>query len=306
MKTRSSTGAAAMEVFLRSDGFIGLPAPERLHVPCPAEPPAARTRVRRGEPVSADAPGALSPVDGTIAGASRERVLGGGEVDTVIVEADQGTKPSLSAQIASPEQAKKVLKELKRIERGELATRLKAAGIGASRWTAPDLIAQIRDENRRPLKAVLCAALDLHPVLPLQQSLLATRATEIATGIMGLAALSGAARGLLALPETSPSQVIATIRAASSATGMRLYPLPDEYPLAHPSLLVHRILRRRLPQHRLPTDAGVILLDAPTAVAIGRFLLHVEPMLEVPLGIYDRVQAKAHLAWVPIGTQLRA
>src|SRR3982750_2675106 len=96
------------EELLRSDGFVGLPAPARLHVPCPAEPPAARTRVRRGEPLSLGAPGSLSPVDGTIAGASRERLLGGGEIDTVIVEADEGTKPSLSAQIASPEQAKKV------------------------------------------------------------------------------------------------------------------------------------------------------------------------------------------------------
>ena len=294
-----------MEIFLRSDGFVGLPAPGRLHVPCSAEPPAVRSRVWRGGAVSEVTPGALSPVDGVVAGASRERLLGGGEIDTVIVEADEGTKASLSAQIASPEQAKKVLKELKRVERAELAARLESAGISAKRWTGPDLIGQVRDEGRRPLKAVLCAALDLDHVLPLQQSLLATRATEIAAGIMGLAALCGAPRGLLALPENSPSQVISATRAAASATGMRLYPLPDEYPLAHPSLLVNRILGRKLSQHRLPTDAGVIFIDAPTAVALGRFILHGEPMLEVPVGIYDRVQATAHLAWVPVGTRLR-
>src|SRR5207245_87436 len=42
-----------------------------------------------------------------------------------------------------------------------------------------------------------------------------------------------------------------------------------------------------------------------TAVGLGRFFLDDEPMLEVPLGIYDRLQAKACLAWVPIGTRLR-
>jgi electron transport complex protein RnfC len=293
------------DVLLRSDGFIGLPATSRLHIPCSAEPPAARTRVKRGEAVSVSAPGSLSPVDGTVAGASRERLLGGDEIDTVIVEADEGTKPSLSGQIASPEQAKKTLGQLKQIDRPDLAGQLESAGIAGRRWTAPDLIAQIRDQNRRPLKAVLCAALDLDNVLPLQQSLLATRATEIAAGIMALAKLTGAGRGLLALAEDSPSSIISATRAAALATGLRLYPLPDEYPLAHPSVLVHRILGRKLPQHRLPTDAGVIFIDAPTAVAMGRWFLHGEPTLEVPLGIYDRLEAKAHLAWVPIGTRLR-
>src|SRR6476659_721091 len=110
-----------MDVLLRSDGFVGLPAPGRLYVPCAGEPPAARTRVRRGEAVSGEAPGALSPVDGVVAGASREKLLGGGEIDTVIVEADEGATASLKAQIASPEQAKKVLKELARVERGDLS-----------------------------------------------------------------------------------------------------------------------------------------------------------------------------------------
>jgi electron transport complex protein RnfC len=292
-------------ILLRSDGFIGLPAPGRLHVPSPGEPPASRTRINRGQPLTPKLPGYLAPVDGVIAGASRERLLGGPELDTVIIDVDEGAKPSLNAQIASPEHAGKILSQLKKIDRPALAQQLESAGIRATRWTAPDLLAQIRDEPKRPLKLILCAALDLDPVLPLQQSLLATRATEIATGVMALAALTGAGRGLLALPENSPAQVVSATRAAATATGMKLYPLPDEYPLAHPSLLVHRILRRKLPQQRLPTDAGVIILDAPAAVALGRFFLHAEPMLEVPLGVYDRPRAKAHLAWVPIGTRLR-
>ncbi|HEY8749927.1 MAG TPA: 4Fe-4S dicluster domain-containing protein, partial [Tepidisphaeraceae bacterium] len=187
----------------------------------------------------------------------------------------------------------------------ELADRLATAGIKANRWTGPDFIAQLREPARKPLKAVLCAALDLDPVLPLQQGLVSTRATEIAAGIMALATLTSAGRGLLALPEDSPAHVVAATRAAAAATGLRLYPLPDEYPLAHPSLLTHRILHRRLPHDRLPTDAGVIFIDAPIAVALGRYFLHGEPMLEVPVGVYDRGLAKAHLAWVPIGTRLR-
>jgi electron transport complex protein RnfC len=301
----SNSSGSNVEVLLRSDGFIGLPAPARLHVPSSAEPAASRTRVKRGEPVSDDAPGCLSPVDGTIAGASREHELGGAQIDTVIIETAAGNKASLATQVASPEHARKMLSQLKKIERPELADQLAGAGIKANRWTGPDFIAQLRDEGRKPLKAVLCAALDLDSVLPLQQALVSTRATEIAAGVMALAILSGAGRGLLALPEDSPPHVVAATRAAAAATGLRLYPLPDEYPLAHPSLLIHRILHRRLPHRRLPTDTGVIFLDAPTAVALGRFFLHDEPMLEVPLGVYDRGLAKAHLIWVPIGAKLR-
>src|SRR5258708_1945025 len=69
-------------------GFRNMAAPPRLWVPCAGEVKPRGTRVRRGESLVADAAGPASPVDGTIAGTSVERLLGGQEVKTVVVESE--------------------------------------------------------------------------------------------------------------------------------------------------------------------------------------------------------------------------
>ena len=43
------------------------------------------------------------------------------------------------------------------------------------------------------------------------------------------------------------------------------------------------------------------MLDAPAAIAVGRLLVHGEPMRRVPAGIYDGAAGRAHLIWAPVG-----
>ena len=127
---------------------------------------------------------------------------------------------------------------------------------------------------------------------------------EIAAGAAALGKLAGTTRVTLAVPEDLNSQSVARLRAAANVTGVRLYPLKTEYPLAHPSLLVRRILRRRLPQGQLPTQIGVLLLDAPAAIAMALWFIHGEAMQKVPIGIHERNRSKPHLGWIPSGTKL--
>jgi electron transport complex protein RnfC len=182
--------------------------------------------------------------------------------------------------------------------------RLPASGLNANRWTSPDLVGQIRELSQKPVKYVIAAALDLDPALPLQRKLAASHAMDIAAGAAALVKLAGASRVVLAVPEDMSSAGVAALRAAASVTGVRLFPLPAQYPLAHPSLLIRRITGRRLPPDQLPTRAGVLLLDGPAALAAGRWFVAREPMLRVPLGVYDRQRSREHMLWVAVGTKL--
>jgi Na+-translocating ferredoxin:NAD+ oxidoreductase subunit C len=54
----------------------------------------------------------------------------------------------------------------------------------------------------------------------------------------------------------------------------------------------------------MPRHAGVLVLDAAAALAVGRCFLFDQPMTGVPFGIYDRQRGRAVLMNVPIGTAL--
>jgi electron transport complex protein RnfC len=182
--------------------------------------------------------------------------------------------------------------------------RLIDAGITADRWTCPDLIGQFRQASQRPPKIVVCGAIDLDSALPLQRTLCSENAIEIAAGAAAMGKILGAQRIFLAVPEDMTSAGVAGLRSAAEATYVRLFPLLEQYPLAHPSLLIRRITGRKVSPGKLPTEAGVLMLDAPAAIAIARYLIHGQMMRQVPMGIYDQSQNRAHLLRVPVGSKL--
>jgi Na+-translocating ferredoxin:NAD+ oxidoreductase subunit C len=182
--------------------------------------------------------------------------------------------------------------------------RLAAAGVAADRWESPDLLAQLRQAVQHRPKAVVCGAIDLDPALPFMRALVAERAMDIAAGVAMLGKLVGAERAILGVPEDMSPAGIEALRVAAEAASVRLFPLPEEYPIAHPSLLVLRVTGQRAAPGRLPTEAGVFMLDAPAAIAAGRFLIHGERMRRVPIGLYDGATARAHLVWASAGITL--
>jgi electron transport complex protein RnfC len=196
---------------------------------------------------------------------------------------------------------------LKRLEASGIAEaidRLTNAGVSADRWVSPDLLGQLRQAARQPPTFVLCGAIDLDPALPLQRALAAENALDIAAGAAAIGKLLGTNRVLLAVPEDMTTEGVAALREAARASSVRLFPLLEQYPLAQASLLVRRTTGRRVPPGKLPTEAGVLMLDAPAAMAVGRCLLHGEPMRQLPVGIYDETNGRGHLFWVPVSTTL--
>jgi electron transport complex protein RnfC len=233
---------------------------------------------------------------------TRLRLLGGREIDCVANDGEEPPEELLSQPFI--DDVRKAIGRINSDDRKGVIGSLLAAGVAANRWTCPDLVQQLSTLGDAKIKAVLCSAIDLDPALPVQDTLLAEHGMEVAAGVAGLARLVGATIRVIALPEDSRSQVVAAMKSAAGAMGIRLDPLLVEYPLAYPSIVARRSLGVRLGPDTSPTRAGVIFLDAPAALAIGRFFLHAARVTRIPVGVYDRRFNRSHLAWIPPGMRL--
>ena len=261
-----------------------------------ARPP--HTRLTRGEPLAERVPETahlpLSPVAGVIVATTRIDLLNGHRVAGVEIEVDRSEPPSHERQ-PSPDS-------------GELPTwidRLRHAGVWAERRNSPDLLAQLHQAIRRPCDTIICNALDAEEAVPLNASLARTFSDELITGVRTLARALRASRRIIAMDADAPSADVGRLRRATEGdTAVRFVPLSNSYPQADPTLMLYSLLNRRLRPGRLPPEAGVVLIDAAAAIAVGRVALSNEPMLDVPLAVRDVGRDMTHLVTAPVGTPL--
>jgi electron transport complex protein RnfC len=171
--------------------------------------------------------------------------------------------------------------------------------IGADRHNSPNLPAQLEQAAGRRIDVVVCSALDGDTNLHLNAAVAARWAGECAQGVCGLVEKAGARRAVIVVDASAPAAWIAPIRAAARNRKLVVVELPNHYPQADPTLLIYALTGRRLKPGALPTEQGVILLDAPAALAMGGAKTS-------PLGVMDHRTGRAIYLDVPLGVPLGA
>jgi electron transport complex protein RnfC len=198
-----------------------------------------------------------------------------------------------------------------------LVETLRSAGVAADRWTSPDLLGQLGQAGKHAVDTVLCNILDFDDALPLQETIARAFAAELAGAVALLMAATGAKRGIICFGAQIDDASPRAIEHAARGTRVRIERLVNDYPQPNPILVLHALLGRVLRPGSLPTEAGVLLLDAAAAVAVGRALLWNEPSHDVLVGVADLRGAHnihpdatqshhaPHFVAAPIGTSLR-
>ena len=153
--------------------------------------------------------------------------------------------------------------------------RLAGLGVTADRWASPDLGGQLRQALRRPVDTVVCNLLDSDPWLGVNRAVAAAFAVEVAAGAGLLGRLTAAKHVWAMVDQAEPAAAWEPLRSAAAmlAGDLRIAPIENDYPQPDPTLLVYAATRRRLRPGHLPTDQGVLLVDAAAAAAVGRAAL---------------------------------
>jgi electron transport complex protein RnfC len=182
--------------------------------------------------------------------------------------------------------------------------RLLAAGVNPSRIASPDLIGQLEHAKLLKIDTVICSVLDTDPSVPLNASIAGAFTTEMSAGIAALAKLTAAARVWITADPDKPSDWFAGVQTQLNNAALRLIPLRGDYPQTDPTLMLFTLLQRRLTPGKLPSTKGAMLIDAATAVAVGRCALSDSPALSTPLAVRDHFTARTHLVSAPMNVRL--
>jgi electron transport complex protein RnfC len=184
--------------------------------------------------------------------------------------------------------------------------RIKNANIDARRISSPNLLAQLHEARSARIDAIVCTLLDGDPALRLNAAYAAHHAPALTAAVRLLADLTAARRTWIVSDQTTPTDWLNPLRSPARALKLRLISLRNDYPQSDPTLLLYTLLGRKLKPALLPTQAGVLLLDAPAAVAIGQLLLHGQSRAHTPFAIHENSSSRAHYLTVPLGTRIQS
>lgn len=255
--------------------------------------------VRLGDRISTtDGRSVVASVDGTIVAGPDGRIT----IDTLSEFVTVAEPPHHDH--LDPKTVGGKLSAIKPAVRGQWIDRIRAAGIVADRHGCPNLFEQLRQSMTRPIDAVVCCALDADPSLPFASTLIEQFAAELCVGLALVGRITGAAGAIVAVDEEQRALALAPARTWAAATGVRIDRIANPYPQADPTLLLYTLLERRLRPGRLPTEVGVILLDAPAAIAIGALVMADRAMTDVFMAARDVMSQQVRRAYVPVGTDV--
>lgn len=272
--------------------------PLQAHVGTPAHPLVdVGQKVRRGELLAAPSSYVSQAIHAGTSGViveigERAVIHPGGLRDTCIVLRADGEDrqldpaPALDPGRATPE---------------ALLARIAEAGIVGMGGAGFPSHVKLREGLTNAVRLLIINAVECEPYIACDNCLVRERAADVVLGARILKQALGASQCVIAL-EDDMLQASGALSSCDLA-GTEIVGVPAIYPAGSERQLIRMITGAEVPTHGLPIDAGVVMQNAATAVAVADAVGRGLPLTERLLTVAGEVRTPANLR-VRIGTPI--
>ena len=284
----------------RSAPIGRLPAPPAVwlplsqHIGAPALPVvAAGDRVLRGQLAAKKAEGlsanVYSPIAGTVKGVVRHITAGGKKQDHILIEGDGSDESVSLAPLASltPE---------------AVLARIEEAGIVGMGGAGFPTAAKLNVRGR--VDTLVVNAAECEPYITCDERIMLEYTGELLQGIRLCMLACGAERAVIGIEKNKPEAIAHLARQCGE--GISVKPLRTRYPQGAEKQLIYGCCGRTVPEGGLPADAGVVVVNVHTALAVQRAAVQNIPCYERVMTVSGGACARPGNFWVPNGTPLHA
>jgi len=285
-----------------------LPAPPRLVVPmaqnlgAPAVPLVEKGQaVARGEPIGKP-DGFISarvhaPTSGTVTALERVTDAATGRRTTaVVIEADGEDRPHADLPDGP--------RDWRAMDAEAIREAVAAAGVvGMGGATFPTHV-KLTPPEGKPVDTVLINGAECEPFLTCDYRVMLEAAERVAVGLRLCMRATGAERGWVCIEDNKPAAAEAMRQALADVDGCEVRVFPTKYPQGAEKQLILAATGREVPTGGLPADAGVVVQNVQTAVAIADACERGLPLIERVLTITGDTVAEPCNVRARIGTPI--
>ena len=230
----------------------------------------------------------FSPVSGTVTGIEKFMTSGLGQAEHLCIQNDHKHE---KVRAFAPFDAEKASWE-------ELLDFVKNAGmLGLGGAGFPTYVKYLKPEN---VDLFIVNAVECEPYLTADYKNIEENLDLLKTGTLALFKLSKAAKGCVAIKEDKKEQ-IEDLKKTFAGTPIEIRTVPDLYPMGWERTLVYQLTKKRY--DKLPIEAGCILNNASTAIALGNAIDNGMPITHKYVTVSGDALNNPQNVYVPVGTR---
>ncbi len=237
-----------------------------------------------------------APLSGTVKKIETRLVTGSAEVPCIVIEADGSDTtdfmPALDPYACSKEDA---------------LARVKQAGIVGMGGAAFPTHVKLNPPPGKVIDYFLANGAECEPYLTIDDRTMAENADRFIDGL-AIAAHIVSAKEVIVAVEDNKKHLYPILEAAiekinkEANANIRLQPVKTKYPQGGEKMLVKAVTGREIPSGGLPADAGCIIQNVGSLVAISEAFREGKPLIDRPLTISGGACENPQNICVPIGT----
>lgn len=291
---KEQTAASPIEILSAPETVV---VPMQQHIGAPAVP-----TVKKGDevlvgqvigeatqPISAPV---HSPVSGTVVAVTDRPHINGRSVLSVVIENDGQNKWVELETHPDPVQ----------LDRDAIINKIRAAGIVGMGGAGFPTAAKLRPPKDAVIDYLIINGAECEPYLTADHRLMLEYAEDLILGAKLLAKACNAKKIVIGV-EDNKMDAVAELQKYSGAIEIAL--LDTKYPQGGEKQLILAITGREVPSNGLPFQAGVVVQNAATAVAVAQALRDGKPLVQRIVTVTGSVVKEPRNFLVPLGTPLQ-
>lgn len=274
---------------------VVIPLAQHIGAPCKLSVTIGQ-EVKKGEVIGTPEGFVSAPVHSSVSGkvvAIGEFPLATGRTATSVVIENDG-KEEWATLKDNPDYLK--------LSPDELKGKVRDAGIVGMGGAAFPTHVKLSPPKEKPVDVVILNGAECEPYLTADYRLMVERPKDVVEGLKVLMKIVGVNRGVIGIENNKPDAIKAIEAAVSGEPNIKVCALEVKYPQGAEKMLIKATVDREVPARGLPMDAGVVVQNIGTAVAVYEAARYGKPLIERVVTITGEGIKEPKNLMVKIGT----
>lgn len=266
------------------------------HIGAPAKPIVKKgDRVLVGQMI-AEAGGFVSApvyasVSGVVKGIEKRLTATGGYCDAIIVENDE-----VYESVAFEE-----TKDITQLSKDEIRGKIQKAGIVGMGGAGFPTHVKLSPKEPEKIKYILVNGAECEPYLTSDYRIMLEQPEKLVGGLKVMLQLFDGAKGYICIEDNKPEGIAKLQELVEGEANIEVQPLKTKYPQGAERMLIYAVTGETINSSMLPADAGCIVDNVDTIVAIYRAVTEGHPLTERIITVTGDAVANPRNFRVPIG-----